>query len=99
MHLYVGTKHHVAAIDVKTGQEVWRTDLPKGTGLVCLLEADGRVFAGSGGYLHALDAQSGRILWSNELKGLGLGIVTLTAAGKSVQFVPTSETVVIPIVT
>jgi outer membrane protein assembly factor BamB len=88
MHLYIGTSSHVAAIDVKTGKEAWRTKLPKSSYYtVCILESDGRVFAGSGGYVHALDAQTGKLLWTNDLRGLGYQPVTLSAGGRSMQLV------------
>jgi outer membrane protein assembly factor BamB len=99
MHLYIGTSSHVAAIDVKTGQEVWRTKLPKASYYaVCILDVDGRVFAGSGGYVHALDAQTGKLLWTNKLKGLGFQPVTLATGGRSVQLIaqPKSPIVTMP---
>ena len=95
MYLYIGCNGHVSAIDVKGGREVWRRELRPGflSGTrgsdVCVLEHEGRVFAGSGGYLFALDGQTGQILWKNELTGIGLNDVTLAMAGKSIQFVAT----------
>ncbi len=94
MHIYIGTYQHVAAIDLKTGAEVWRTELPKGHYFVAVLEVDGRVIAGSGGYVYALDAQTGKILWTNELQGLRLGTVALAAAGRSVQWSPEGKSAV-----
>lgn len=99
MYLYVGTNHHVVAIDLKDGSEVWRTRLPDATFVVGVLEVDGRVIAGSGGYVHALDARTGKLLWSNELKDLGFNPVSLAAAGRSSQMTATSGTVFMPIVT
>jgi outer membrane protein assembly factor BamB len=102
MHLYVGTKGHVCALDVKTGAEVWRTDLGHGlVGLdVSLIVADGRVFAGAGGYITSLDAQSWKVLWSNDLKGLGFNHVALAMTGQSIQYHQLErETGIIPVVT
>jgi outer membrane protein assembly factor BamB len=93
--LYIGTNGHVAAIQPATGEEIWRTRLGEGlfnaTGHqdVCVLEHDAHVFAGSHGHLFCLDAASGEILWHNELKGLGHNDITLSIAGKSIQFVAT----------
>ncbi|HVR87476.1 MAG TPA: PQQ-binding-like beta-propeller repeat protein [Planctomycetota bacterium] len=101
MHLYIGTKGHVCALDVKSGSEVWRTDLGhRLVGMdVSLLVADGRVFAGAGGYIAALDAQTGAILWTNDLKGLGFNRVALAMLGQSVQYLtPESQPAVIPVV-
>jgi outer membrane protein assembly factor BamB len=56
---------------------------------VCVLEHDGRIYAGSHGHLFCLDVETGRIRWTNELKGMGYNDVTLAMAGKSVQYVST----------
>ncbi|HEX6904556.1 MAG TPA: PQQ-binding-like beta-propeller repeat protein [Thermoanaerobaculia bacterium] len=93
MYLYAGCNGILIAISPETGQEVWRTTLggsifSEQSGQdVCILEHDGKVFAGSFGHVYALDAQTGAILWRNELQGLGYNDVTLAMAGKSVQYV------------
>lgn len=94
MYLYIGTNGWVAAIDPQTGQEVWRTELSSGSLFssaadVCVLEHEGRVFVGSNGYVFALDGKTGDILWENGLEGMGHNDVTLSIAGKSIQFVAT----------
>jgi outer membrane protein assembly factor BamB len=94
-NLYIGTNGYVLAIDPHNGQERWRTKL--GVGVlsattrqdVCVLEHEGRVFAGSYGHLFCLDAESGHVLWHNELDRLGHNDVTLAIGGKSIQFVHT----------
>jgi outer membrane protein assembly factor BamB len=93
--LFIGTNGYVAAVQPADGQELWRTRLGEGlfsaTGHedVCVLQHEGRVFAGCYGHLFCLEAASGQILWHNELKGLGHNDVTLSIAGKSIQFVAT----------
>ena len=92
--LCIGTNGHAAAIDPGTGAELWRSKLGSGflaTGSedVCVLDDEGRVFAGCFGGLFCLDAANGDILWKNDLKGLGHNDVTLSIAGKSIQFVAT----------
>ncbi len=94
MYLYIGCNGVVAAVDPETGREKWRTELRTGSLLggnsktdVCVLEHEGRVYAGAHGHLFCLDAKGGRIRWTNELKGMGYNDVTLAMAGKSVQFV------------
>ncbi|HKR14449.1 MAG TPA: PQQ-binding-like beta-propeller repeat protein [Pyrinomonadaceae bacterium] len=96
MYLYIGTNGSVAAIDPQTGNEVWRTELSSsgffssmGGSDVCVLEHEGQVFAGSNGYVFALDGATGDILWENGLEGMGHNDVTLSIAGKSIQFVAT----------
>ena len=92
MNLYIGTNGYVAAIDPQTGREIWRTELSTGffSGSdVCVLEHEGQVFAGTNGYLFALDGATGNIIWENGLEGMGHNEVTLSIAGKSIQFVAT----------
>lgn len=95
LYLYIGCNGHVVAINPGDGEEVWRTPLTAGifgtTAFtdVCVLEHEGTVFAGSSGHLFALDGANGEILWHNNLPGLGHNDVTLTIAGKAVQFAST----------
>src|SRR5262245_51593797 len=99
MHLFIACNGVVAAIRPDDGTEVWRATLRLGVFSqtsrqdVCLLEHESRVFAGCYGYLFALDAASGEILWQNELKGLGYNEVTLAMAGKSIQIISRTERV------
>ncbi|MBL8761787.1 MAG: PQQ-binding-like beta-propeller repeat protein [Phycisphaerae bacterium] len=80
--LYIGTNHHVAAIDTANGSELWRTKLPDSMGIVTILVRGEVLFAGSGGHLYALDRFTGRILWHNGLKGLGHFPVTMGMLGE-----------------
>ena len=95
--LYIGSNGNVAAIDADTGVEIWRTKLKPGFlsatsyADVTVLDHEGKVFAGSMGHLFCLDAQSGDLLWHNELEGLGHNDVTLSIAGRSVQVVTKVE--------
>lgn len=96
MYLYIGTNGYVAAIDPETGSEIWRTELPSESFFsstsgsdVCVLEQEGRVFAGCNGYLFAVDGTTGEVVWQNGLEGMGHNDVTLSIAGKSIQFVAT----------
>ena len=92
-HLYIGSNGNVAAIEIGTGTEIWRTKLKPGLlsatsyADVTVLDHDGKVFAGSNGHLFCLDANSGEILWHNELEGLGHNDVTLSIGGRSIQVV------------
>lgn len=93
--LYIGCNGTVAAIDPDSGREVWRRRLSPGilsstsAEDVCVLEDQGRVFAGSNGHLFCIDGRNGEILWHNELSGMGYNDVTLTIAGKAIQLVAT----------
>jgi outer membrane protein assembly factor BamB len=90
--LYIGSNGHVAALNADDGRQIWRTKLPigvLGTAYqdVCVLEHEGRVYAGCHGYVFCLDAATGGVLWQNDLTGLLHNDVTLSIGGKTVQFV------------
>jgi outer membrane protein assembly factor BamB len=69
--LFIGTYGHVRALDKKTGQDRWQTNLSStGYEVVTLLHEDGVLFAGTCGHVFALDAATGVILWRNDLIGL-----------------------------
>ncbi|MDA8018086.1 MAG: PQQ-binding-like beta-propeller repeat protein [Thermoanaerobaculia bacterium] len=90
--LHIGTNGHVLAVSTDTGDELWRTKLASGRLFnsvanqdVCVLEHEGKVFAGCRGFLFCLDGASGEILWRSDLKRMGHRDVSLSVAGKSVQ--------------
>jgi outer membrane protein assembly factor BamB len=95
--LLIGSNGYVAAIDVTTGSELWRTKLQTGVFTatahsdVSVLVQDKFVFAGSRGHLFCLDVESGSILWHNELQGMGYNDVSLAMQNVSVQFLPKVE--------
>ena len=79
--VYVGIKAHVIAFHRKSGAEVWRTQLPakyktSASFVNVVRDADG-LFATCGGEVFALDPKNGNVLWSDPLKGLGTGLITL----------------------
>jgi len=83
--LFVGLNAGVVALDKRTGGEVWRTllrtGMTSGHRFVTLLLEDGVLFAHTIGEAFALDASSGRILWKNELRGMGYGLAILAVEG------------------
>ena len=80
--LYLGIKGHVVCIRKEDGKELWRTPL-KGRGFTnVVVEPDG-VFAYTRGRLYALDADSGDILWSNDLPRLGFDACTIGSANQT----------------
>ncbi|HEX4936716.1 MAG TPA: PQQ-binding-like beta-propeller repeat protein [Gemmatimonadaceae bacterium] len=79
--VYIGIKSHVIAFHRKTGAEVWRTQLPakyksSASFVNVVRDAEG-LFATCAGEVFALDPRNGNVLWSDPLKGLGTGLVTL----------------------
>jgi outer membrane protein assembly factor BamB len=79
--VYVGLKAMVAALDRRTGTEVWRTPLKGGVGrsssFVTLYRDGDILYAGVGGEVWALDPKGGAVLWHNPLKGFGYGIPSI----------------------
>ena len=61
---------------------IWRTDL-KGRGFVNLALQGRMILATTRGEIFSLDRMTGRILWNNQLKGLGLGFVTIAGAAQA----------------
>lgn len=93
-HVYVGIKHFVVALHEASGQEAWRAALHSADFVT--VHWDGTVLlAASGGEVSRLDPANGAVLWTNELKGLGRGMVTLATsrpAPSSDATVPAAKT-------
>lgn len=95
--LFIGSNGQVAAIDMVTGEVRWQTKLQSGmfcaTGGadVSVIVRGGFVFAGSQGHLFCLDAESGGVIWHNELSGMGYNDVSLALENVSVQYVQKVE--------
>ena len=77
--IYVGIKSWVVALDLRTGEEVWRTKL-KGSDFVTVLWDGEALVAANAGEVFALDPRSGTVLWNNKLKGMGMGLVSLASS-------------------
>ena len=91
--LFVGCRGHVAAVDTNRGSERWRTQLAKRSSLlvggdVNVLDDGPWLFAGSGGWVFALDRATGAIAWANDLPGMGHNDVTLALVGNVLVLVP-----------
>ena len=76
--VFVGIKSSVVALDERTGTEVWRAKL-KGSDFVTVLWDGETLIAANNGEIFRLDPQSGALMWQNELKGLGRGLVSLAS--------------------
>lgn len=83
--LYIGTNRFVAALDPRTGEELWRTKLPKsaGGGPVTLQIKDRNIYAGYNGEVFCLAKNDGAIVWHNELRGMGYHPILLAMQGAS----------------
>ena len=82
--VYVGLRGHVAALDRRTGDLVWRWKAPKGNSYGTVLVDGDCVLAGVYGYVYCLDALTGVQLWTNPMRGFGTGVTSLaTQRGSS----------------
>jgi len=79
--LYVGIKNSVVALNDKTGEELWRVKLRGSDYVTVMWDGEGLIAANSG-EVWRLDPASGAMIWRNELKGLGRGLVTLASGRK-----------------
>ncbi len=81
--IYIGVKSFVVALDRKTGGEVWRTQLPakyrSSSMFVNIFRDDEGLFASCAGEIFSLDPRTGELLWGNELKKLGTGLVAIAS--------------------
>lgn len=78
-HIVLFLNGNVVRVDPLTGQPLWITKQPKGIHArfaTVLIDGD-MVLVGANGHIFALDIEDGRILWLNELKGMGYGLVTV----------------------
>ncbi len=78
--VFVGFNARVAALDRYSGNVVWQWKAPKGTGFVSLHLDGDRLIVSVQGYTYCLDPLFGQEVWSNPLKGFGLGIASLASA-------------------
>lgn len=83
--LFVGIKKAVLAVEKRTGKIRWTTKLPGGMGddFVTLLVEDAMIYAYTHGHLYGLNAETGKVLWKNELEGFGYGYASLAVQGMS----------------
>ncbi len=85
-YLYLATNNTVCAVEKASGEIVWMTDLRHGiwrawagSSFVSLSEDEKCLFAHTHGYLYCLIKADGRVLWENELSGLGYELAMLSA--------------------
>lgn len=77
--IFAGIKDCVVALDERTGAEVWRVEL-RSSDYVSVLWDGESLFGSNSGEVWRLDPQSGQVIWHNELKGLGRGLVSLASS-------------------
>ncbi len=77
---FLGFNSRVIAMDRETGEIVWDWKSPQGrSGQVAVLLDGDRLIVSVQGYTYCLDPLSGATIWSNPLKGYGVGIPSLVS--------------------
>jgi outer membrane protein assembly factor BamB len=77
--VFVGFNRRVVALDRYNGDLVWDWKSPAGTGFPAILVDGDRLVVSVQGYMYCLDPVTGEVLWSNPLKGLGVGTACLAS--------------------
>ena len=80
--VYASFNRQVIALDRYSGEVVWSWKAPK-SGFTSVLLDNDRLIVSVNGYMYCLEPLHGDVVWSNELKGFGTGITTLTSAAGS----------------
>ena len=78
--VFVGFNSRVIALDRYTGETVWTWKSRQGkSGHVAVLVDGDRLIVSVQGYMYCLDPMFGQEVWSNPLRGLGVGIPTIAS--------------------
>jgi outer membrane protein assembly factor BamB len=80
--VFVGIKNAVVALDDRTGTEIWRAELRSADHVTVFWDGEA-LLAANGGEVWRLDPEQGQVLWHNELKGLGRGLVSLASSRRA----------------
>jgi outer membrane protein assembly factor BamB len=77
--LFVGLNSKIIALDRYDGTMVWEWKSPKAANFLSLLLDGDRLMVAANGYVYCLDPLFGQEVWSNPLKGFGVGITSLAS--------------------
>jgi outer membrane protein assembly factor BamB len=77
--IFVGIKNAVLALDERTGDAVWRAELRSSNYVTVLWDGEA-LLAANAGEVWRLDPANGGVIWRNELKGMGRGLVSLASS-------------------
>jgi outer membrane protein assembly factor BamB len=77
--VFVGFNRRVVALDRYNGDVVWDWKSPSGTGFPAILVDGDRLVVSVQGYMYCLEPVTGEVLWSNPLKGLGVGTACIAS--------------------
>lgn len=76
--IFTGFNKRVAALDRASGEIVWHWKA-RHNGYVTLLLDSGHLIVSVNGFMYALDALTGRLIWENEMAGFGYGVTSLVS--------------------
>jgi hypothetical protein len=79
----VALNGRVTALQKDGGAIVWSTKLPGRANFVTMTGDGQKVYAASIEEIHCLDLISGKLLWSNGLKGHGWGLASVWVPGQA----------------
>jgi len=77
--IFVAFNRQVFALDRNRGDILWQWKADKGNGFVNLFLDGDRLIAAVSGYIYCLDSSRGTLLWSNPMKGHGLGVTSIAS--------------------
>ena len=94
--LIVGTRGYLLAFEKCSGNPVWKYQFEKsawatGSGFVSTLVDGDKLFAGCYGKIYCFDLVKGALLWQDNLKGNGFGVVSFAVQGASSNPMPNAE--------
>lgn len=77
--VFIGIKNEVVAVDDRNGAEVWRVKLRSPDYVTVLFDGEA-LFAANSGEVWRLDPERGGVLWHNQFKGMGRGLVSMASS-------------------
>ena len=76
--IFTGFNKRVAALHRNTGEIVWRWKAHHNGYVTLLLDGD-MLIVSVNGFMYALEALTGRLIWENEMEGFGYGVTSLVS--------------------
>jgi len=80
--IFIGIKNEVIALDDRTGTEVWRAKLRSGDFVSVLWDGEA-LFAANSGEVWRLHPERGEVMWHNQFKGMGRGLVSMASSRRA----------------
>ncbi len=78
--LLVGARRQAVAVDARTGEQIWSTEISTGKAATCPVPYRGALYVNAA-TLSCLDAETGELRWAQPVPGSGNGIAVAVPAG------------------